>query len=107
MIEKIILVFWIHWVADFVLQTDTMAKNKSTSNKWLLSHVSVYTIPFFIFGWKFALVNGAAHFVTDYFTSRINSRLYKAGKIHEFFVGVGFDQAVHATTLVLTLEYLT
>jgi hypothetical protein len=60
-------------------------------------------IPFLIaFGPMYAIANGVLHFVTDYFTSRQTSRLYSEGKIHEFFVVVGFDQAIHLTCLAVT-----
>jgi hypothetical protein len=95
-----------HFVADFILQSDDMAKNKSKSNKWLSMHIAAYTVPFFWFGWKFALINGAAHFVTDWFTSRASSKLWNNGKVHWFFVVIGFDQAIHMTTLFLTYYYL-
>lgn len=104
---NILLVIWIHFVADFIFQTDKMALNKSTSNKWLLSHVSVYTIPLLWFGWKFALINGAAHFATDFCTSRWTSALWKKQKRHEFFIVIGLDQAIHMTTLILTLGMFT
>jgi len=104
--HPIIMLIWMHFVADFVLQSDSMAKNKSTSNKWLGLHIFVYSIPFIYFGWLFAIVNGIAHFITDYITSRITSRLWKAGKVHYFFVVIGFDQAVHITTLFVTYGLL-
>ena len=37
---------FLHWVADFVFQTDWMAQNKSKNNKPLLVHVGVYTAVF-------------------------------------------------------------
>lgn len=104
--KPIIKIIWMHFVFDFFFQSDDMAQKKSISNKWLSYHIAVYTLPFFLIGWKFALVNGAAHWCTDWCTSRVNSRLYKANRIHAFFVGVGFDQAIHTTTLLLTWKYM-
>jgi len=104
--HPVVMLIWIHFVADFVLQTDSMAKNKSSSNKWLGLHILVYTLPWFYFGWLFAIINGAAHFVTDYITSRITSRLWKAGEVHYFFIVVGLDQAIHMTTLFVTYGLL-
>ena len=101
---RILAVVWLHFVADFIMQTDDMAKNKSTSNKWLLYHTSVYTLCLFPIGIKWALLNGVAHTITDWITSRINARLWAQGKVHYFFVGVGLDQAVHITTMLLTLR---
>lgn len=105
-IEIVLLLIWLHFVSDFILQSDKMAKIKSKSNKWLLLHVVAYSIPFLIFGWFFALINCLAHFVIDYITSRITSKLYADGKVHWFFVVIGFDQALHLTTLIVTYKLL-
>lgn len=97
--QNICLILFLHWIADFILQTDWMAQNKSTSNKALLIHVSVYTLPFLFIGWKFALLNSVIHFCVDYITSRIAKKFYNNGDIHNFFVIVGFDQTIHFITL--------
>jgi hypothetical protein len=103
----VIVLFWVHVLADFVLQSDWMATNKSKSLLPLTTHVMVYSIPFaLLFGWRYALINMGAHFITDFFTSRMTSYLWKREKRHEFFVVIGIDQAIHLTTLVYTLRFV-
>ena len=101
-----------HFVADFVLQTDWQAKNKSTNWTALHRHVMVYAtvlgVAVSFMGLSAADCVGfwsltyCTHFVTDAITSRINSRLWQQGRVHGFFVGVGADQLIHAWTLTLT-----
>lgn len=110
----------IHWVADFVLQSHDMAINKSKSMYWLSLHVDVYTITLFVLSFAilgdtflpplklfmWAIANGLLHLITDYFTSRINSRLWERGHIHWFFVSVGFDQFIHYSCLFGTASLM-
>lgn len=125
MIVAFIIIF-IHWIADFVLQTDWQAQNKSKSNFALLSHTSNYSLVWLlpmclVFGvmkegettewifWSsiyFGMITFVVHTVTDYFTSRLNSKLWSAGKVHYFFVSVGFDQVLHYGQLFLTYYFL-
>ncbi len=112
----------IHWFADFVLQTDKQAKGKSKNWSDLLSHTGIYSlvwlipslIIFFnqseigiIKALSFVLITFITHTITDYFTSRLNSKLWTEGKTHWFFVSIGFDQILHYLQLFLTFYLLT
>jgi hypothetical protein len=125
-LTEIFVIILIHWVADFVLQTDKQAKGKSKNWNDLLSHTLNYSYVWVIIGiiysfiypeiqenykWVdllifFPLITFIAHTITDYFTSRLNSKLWAKGKVHYFFVSVGFDQVLHYIQLFLTYYYL-
>jgi len=110
----IYLIIFSHWIADFIAQSDWMAKNKSKSWKALSFHILAYTGSLATLlslvhpetAWKYALINGAAHFVVDAITSRITAKLYAKGDVHNFFVVIGLDQAIHMSTLVATVPVL-
>lgn len=131
-----LILLGVHWFADFVLQTHWQASNKSKRLDALLRHVLVYTLVLSIgvdllfpgIGWptwaRFVLANGVLHFITDFVTSRISSRLFmqqfesvsapppryvqivmkRDFNPHWFFVVVGLDQLIHQVTLGLTLK---
>jgi len=126
------VVFVLHWFADFVLQTDWMALNKSKQWPPLLTHTFVYTFVVYVglvglelvsrlLGFKAGMMNYdsnlfnpayffaftlAAHTLTDYVTSRITSKLWKDGKRHWFFVVIGADQMLHMFALIYALRWL-
>ena len=120
---EIFSILIIHWIADFVLQTDKQAKGKSKNWGDLLSHTLSYSMVWLTVGtwfvlftlatytpWnltKFIFITFVAHTITDYFTSRLNSRLWAEGKVHYFFVSIGFDQVLHYVQLFTTYYYLT
>jgi hypothetical protein len=120
-IYAIVVLLAVHWFADFVLQSDKMAKEKSKSLNVLGTHVIIYMFvlwvvslfafgdpgnnDYFIAASLFALSNGTLHFLTDYVTSKATSSLFKEERIHEFFVVIGLDQALHLTALFATWVY--
>jgi len=117
-IWEVFTILFIHWFADFVLQTDEQAKGKASSWHHLLSHTLWYSIAFVMPVIIYCIVTTsesmllfipitfAAHTATDYYTSRVNAQLYKGGKIHDFFVSVGFDQLLHFAQLLITFQLL-
>ena len=106
-LELLLTLIFLHWISDFVLQTDWMAQNKSSSGIALIVHIFVYSLAFAaLFGWFYALVNGILHLIIDFFTSRRTKRLWKEKKVHDFFVTIGLDQALHMACLITTANYL-
>ena len=111
---------FIHWIADFVLQTDSQAKGKSTSIKMLLKHTVTYGLcilaaSYYLQAWDmfgaqywyasllFTLVQFVSHTIIDYFTSKINKKLWESGDTHTFFIVVGLGQLMH--TLILLISH--
>jgi hypothetical protein len=105
-VDIFLILIWMHFICDFVLQDDKTALNKSSSNIVLFRHVLIYSAPFLVFGLAFAAITAALHFVTDYFTSRVTKKLWQEGKRHWFFVVIGVDQALHMSALIITYEWL-
>lgn len=114
---EIFSIITIHWIADFVLQTDKQAKGKSKNWNDLLNHTLTYSLIFWCFiiiiskyniylAFYFWLITLVLHTITDYFTSKLNAKLWAEGKVHNFFVSVGFDQVLHYIQLFLTYYYL-
>lgn len=120
----------LHFLGDFLLQSDWMALHKSKHWDPLVIHAGVYSLCFLpFFGWWFVGVTFITHALTDFCTSRLTSKLWFIDllepidddrldyptfefarvyprKRHWFFVVIGFDQLIHFTTLALTLNYL-
>lgn len=100
----ILLIF--HFIADFMLQTDKMAINKSSSNYWLTKHVAVYSLLFTLIHPIYALVNGFLHWITDYVTSRLAAKAWQTEKRSLFFTIIGLDQLIHTVTLISTYYFM-
>ena len=117
-------VVFAHFIGDWVLQSNRLAIGKSKSNWVLLQHVAIVTACLGPFGIGFALVNGVAHFATDWVTSRMTSKLWFVDvkpfemypgtftvkldekKRHNFFVVIGLDQLLHYLVYAITWRLL-
>lgn len=119
LINFMIGISFLHWFGDGVLQTDKQAKGKSKNWSDLLAHTFTYSSVYFaasviyffvvpnIWILLFAPITLLFHTITDYFTSRLNSKLWAKGDVHNFFVSVLFDQFLHFVQLFYTFYYLT
>ena len=125
----VLLVLFIHYVADFLFQKSSWAENKSHSVDHLLKHVSAYSVfwfptTFILFlgmtSWEISLVSSIiftivtfiCHLLTDYFTSKVTSKMFK-NKIYGtklpnlgLFSIIGLDQLAHYFQLFILLEIL-
>lgn len=130
-IYLVLSILFVHWIADFVVQTDKQAKEKSSNNWQLTRHVGSYTLCFYIAFALFAAyqnhfghlsasdlgldpticfffpITFVCHWITDYVTSRINAILWRDKRVHLFFVSVGFDQFIHFAQLLITFKILS
>ena len=114
--SSFLIIIIIHFLADFALQTNHQAQNKSAGWDWfniaLLRHVTSYSLvwavvilamstPLVALG--FTLVTFICHYITDWFTSRISKPLFDDKNYHDGFVVVGADQVAHYVQLYYTL----
>jgi hypothetical protein len=96
-----------HFLADFVLQSDWMATNKSKRWDALALHVGIYTLCFAwvtavpgVDGAAFLAVTFASHFATDAVTSRITSRLFFFRREAGIWAQAEYTMPKHGRTLV-------
>lgn len=127
----IILLLFLHFVSDFVLQSRDMGRKKGKNLYWLTTHVFVYSLSFTFFWFLltkplnspyseaimfFSLVF-STHWIADYFTSKLSgsfylkmneSKIVKTKNFYEwlFWLIIGIDQFIHITSLILITEYI-
>lgn len=103
------LIFFAHWIGDFVCQSRSMATKKSSSDLYLLYHVAVYSLVLGIFSiflgrhWIiFTFINFGLHYCIDWLTSRTTTYFWQKDNKKAFFTTIGFDQFLHAVCLLWT-----
>lgn len=100
----------VHFLADFCLQTNKQAEQKSTDEEQLKWHVATYSGVWLFMSYCllgkvalsiiFAVVTFFCHYVTDYFSSRIGKPYWEKKDYHNGFVIVGVDQFLHYIQLI-------
>lgn len=120
-IVQILYILLIHWIADFIMQDEKWAINKSSKWKALISHTITYSLcwltlfPFLSISRLgiFIVITFLFHTVTDYITSRIVKNLFEQQiygtsipNIGAFTI-IGFDQLLHYIQLFITFYILT
>lgn len=111
----------IHYLFDFVFQSEWMAKNKSKELNPLMLHICVYSmglvlmmmfnihlfvnVPIYVLNLWF-WTNLTAHFLTDFISSTISAHFFSNNKTRYGFLTVGLDQLIHYLTIFYTLLLL-
>lgn len=61
-----IKLFFLHFLADFILQPREMGKKKSSDFRWLFGHLSIQFLVFLPFvGWRLSAMNALIHGIID------------------------------------------
>lgn len=113
-----ICMLFVHWIADFMLQTVWQSKNKYNNWKALFGHVMIYSL---VMSLGFSIVGGLSrlhyailvsgitfitHLLIDWFTSNLNYILWNMKMPYYFFGCVGFGQFIHLSILLVCVQYL-
>lgn len=121
----------VHFLVDFVWQTDKMVINKSKSHAWLIRHVAAYVFWMAILAWLpmgaiaesnglvkvylddfrramalWLIGNGVLHAIVDAITSRLSAKMWVTNRRQAFFVVMGADQLAHQICLLITTDYV-
>lgn len=122
-IEFLLKLLFVHFVADFLLQSREMGKKKSSEVLWLFFHITIIFLCFIPFGLEFSIYNAVAHLFIDgilwniyklgwgiVFKLRIKEDeiLTMEGEIsrhrywedHWFYAVIGLDQMLHVGCLL-------
>lgn len=119
-VDFAIIILFAHFIADFMFQFDDVAQNKSSSNWVLTRHITEYStvlglimflalvyIDINMVTWTLAawlVLNGALHWITDFYSSRAAAWCWHNDMRYEFFVVVGADQFIHAFCLLYSFD---
>ena len=130
MLTAALIMFFAHFVGDFLLQSNWAATNKHHNWTALSDHLTWYgvallvgltLVPGLTLTWPavlaFMSLNVGSHFVIDAVTSRLTSSLWRDALTASSYTGaplnlrrvfhvIGFDQYLHAAILLVSLSAL-
>lgn len=101
-----------HFIADFVLQSDTMIREKGTyGKKGGIDHACCHAfltllflapmiafLPGSLYIWPVAILDGVVHYHIDWAKMNLSKGLTPAD--HKFWVWIGIDQLLHYLTYI-------
>jgi hypothetical protein len=105
-----------HVAADFILQGNRLSKLKAHKLGALFTHVGAYTLFFiaisplllgltFMQGVAYSLINGGAHLLIDFFTSKLKN-VYWNDSESRYMAVISADHVLHILILIATYIYL-
>jgi len=115
MIRNLVIIFVMHFVAGYFLQTKKISKLKRDKKRYLFLHVGYYTLFFIVFspllldltflqGVVFSLFNGILHLIIDYYTGQLKKKYHENEELKYKFT-VGIDYTLHLS--ILMVSYVT
>ena len=116
---RIVYLIFVHLLADIVLQGNKMNELKHRKMLYLSVHGGIYMVVLIIatqftlligltpiLALKFAVFNGLAHFVVDFFTGGWKETKWAKSSIRNHSLITIFDHFIHITLLLLSYDYL-
>ena len=112
MYKIFVLLFVMHVVAGFFLQTKKISKLKREKTRYLFIHVGLYTLFFIVVspillgltilnGLIYSLINGVLHLIVDYITGKFKNKYFEKNNLG-YNLTVGIDYAIHVSLLIIT-----
>jgi len=116
MYKTLVLIFVMHIVAGFFLQSKKISKMKRENKLYLFQHVGIYTLFFVIFspvllnltllnGLEYSLINGVLHLIVDFTTGKFKVK-YSEKTNFKYKLIVFIDYTLHLSMLMSTYIFL-
>lgn len=102
------IILLMHYVADFLLQSQNVRKNKHDSLEEMFTHIGIYSVVMMCTTWVLGLppiwwaINVLAHLAVDFMTAPASHSFFST---EDYWWGmniVGLDQLIHIFILIAT-----